>query len=385
MIIELADKFFNIYIAPGIMIALGLCFFFVSIPECRSLDSYKRSRLLMGVAFVVYGLALMVEQIVVREGGEPFGTQARLIVMAISFSQAFLFTSTLVTLLDISYFKPRRIAIEGLLLVLYLVIAFYVSSWSEDMTDVMYYVSVVLYIFLLVRYVLIFRRRFSAYVLCMENYFSDDEEKRLLWVSRLFYYSLGIGILALAYSFVPSALVSFIFLSIAVVYYTCFAIKFINYPFNFSAYKEAIEEVPDVVCCDEAVESEPAKEETMETCGNPEEPSDEDENLMCRIDDLIQKELLYKIPNLTVAMIAVKLSKNHRVVSEVISRCRGKNFKRYINEKRIEEAAALISSGWLQDHTIDALAEECGFGNRVNFYRVFKLIKGVAPTEFSVT
>lgn len=109
VLIELADKFFNIYIAPGIMIALGLCFFFVS----------------------------------------------------------------------------------------YLVIAFYVASWSEEMTAVMYYVSVLLYIFLLVRYVLIFRRRFSAYVQCMENYFSDDEEKRLLWVSRLFYYSLGIGILVL--------------------------------------------------------------------------------------------------------------------------------------------------------------------------------------------
>ena len=38
-------------------IALGLCFFFIAIPQCQSLECYKRSRFLMGITFVVYGLA----------------------------------------------------------------------------------------------------------------------------------------------------------------------------------------------------------------------------------------------------------------------------------------------------------------------------------------
>lgn len=52
---------------------------------------------------------------------------------------------------------------------------------------------------------------------------------------------------------------------------------------------------------------------------------------------------------------------------------------------RVDEAVRLISDGWLDTHTIDALAAECGFANRVSFYRVFKQQKGVAPTEFLVT
>lgn len=49
---------------------------------------------------------------------------------------------------------------------------------------------------------------------------------------------------------------------------------------------------------------------------------------------------------------------------------------------RVDEAVRLVSDGWLDTHTIDALATECGFANRVSFYRAFKQQKGVSPTEF---
>lgn len=367
-------------------IALGLCFFFIAIPQCQSLECYKRSRILMGITFVVYGLAIILEQIALKGSSRP-GVLARLIIIAISVSQAFMFTSTLVTLVDISYLTVRRIAAEGLVLLALVVSAFHVAGLGSRWADGVLYAMVAGYIVLLVRYVRLFRRRYAAYVRCMDNYFSDDETKRLQWVSRSFYCSLAVGVLALLYSFKPSALTCLIFMTVVVIYYTSFGIRFINYAFTFPLYKEAIEDAAS-----ECQDRQPAQEaDTPVLSDNAGEskavasPTQEDEQLMRDIDGLMQRELLYKEKNLTVAMVAAKLSKNHRMVSEVISRCRASNFKNYVNEMRIAEAERLLADGWLRDHTIDTLAEECGFCNRITFYRVFKRIKGVAPTEFLVT
>lgn len=386
LFIDFANTFVYVYLVPGMTIALGLCFFFIAIPQCQSLECYKRSRFLMGITFVVYGLAIILEQITLK-GSSSSGVLARLIIIAISVSQAFMFTSTLVTLVDISYLTVRRIAAEGLVLLALVVSAFHVAGLGSRWADGVLCAMVAGYIVLLVRYVRLFRRRYAAYVRCMDNYFSDDETKRLQWVSRSFYCSLAVGVLALLYSFKPSALTCLVFMSVVAIYYTTFGIRFINYAFTFSLYKEAIEDAAS-----ECQNGQPAQEaDTSVLSDNAGETkgaasaAPEDEQLMRDIDELMQRELLYKNPGLTAAVVAARLSKNHRMVSEVISRCHASNFKSYVNEMRIAEAVRLLADGWLHDHTIDALAEECGFCNRITFYRVFKRIKGVAPTEFMVT
>ena len=58
-LIRSANEVVSLFVAPGMVLALGLCFFFVAIPQCRALRGYTRSRSLMGVAFLLYGAALI--------------------------------------------------------------------------------------------------------------------------------------------------------------------------------------------------------------------------------------------------------------------------------------------------------------------------------------
>ena len=58
-------------------------------------------------------------------------------------------------------------------------------------------------------------------------------------------------------------------------------------------------------------------------------------------------------------------------------------FKAYVNGFRVSLACQLIKDGWLTQHTIDALATQCGFSSRVHFYRIFKQSTGVAPSEYA--
>ena len=54
----------------------------------------------------------------------------------------------------------------------------------------------------------------------------------------------------------------------------------------------------------------------------------------------------------------------------------------FINSHRIEYAIKLINDGYLQNYSIEALAEKSGFSSQENFNRVFKLLKKVTPSEF---
>lgn len=372
-LIRSANEVVSLFVAPGMVLALGLCFFFVAIPQCRALRGYTRSRSLMGVAFLLYGAALIAEH-VSAVGGGVGGPLARVIIISISASQAFLFTSTLVTLVDVEAFSVRRMAVEGMALLVVMAAVVAVAAEGGRYAWAALYVSVGGYVVLLAYYVVVFRRCYAVYRRRMDDYYSSDEYRWLLWVERSFYWSLGIGLLALLYSFVLSAATSLLFMSVAVAYYAFFGIRFINYAFTFKQYEDAI------ACGGAAPSGIPVPPQAPQ-----QSPTADDEQLMAAIERLMHDERLYRRQGLTVAVVAARLGRNHRVVSEVISRCGGTNFKTYVNAFRVEEAVALMASGWLHDHTVDALAEECGFASRVSFYRVFKRMKGVAPTDYMVT
>jgi len=200
----------------------------------------------------------------------------------------------------------------------------------------------------------LFRRRYRDYERRMADYFSDDERKRLLWVSHSFYAALAIGILALLYALFPTTLTCLIFTLVMAVYYAAFAIRFINYAFMFQQIEVAIT--------------------------NDHSPSNIDHTpLMSRLSALMASERLYAKPDLTIEEVAVQVGESHRTVSAAINSTTGLNYKSWVNTYRVEEAQRLIRDGYLTDHTIDALAEAVGFANRISLYRNFKKHTGQSP------
>lgn len=94
------------------------------------------------------------------------------------------------------------------------------------------------------------------------------------------------------------------------------------------------------------------------------------------------EEGLYVQPDLTIEDVAVRVGELSRTVSAAINTSMGICFKKWVNTYRVEKAKRLIAEDYLQDHVIDALAEACGFANRVSFYRAFKRLTGQSPTNF---
>ncbi|MBV6645379.1 MAG: AraC family transcriptional regulator [Cyclobacteriaceae bacterium] len=100
------------------------------------------------------------------------------------------------------------------------------------------------------------------------------------------------------------------------------------------------------------------------------------------LDQLIQGEKLFLNHSLKLSDISEKLRQNEKVISRAINEIANENFNAFINRYRIDYAIRLLLSDTHKNFTIDAIAEDSGFYNKVSFYKAFKRITGSSPTEY---
>lgn len=100
--------------------------------------------------------------------------------------------------------------------------------------------SLFFYAGILIRYVILFHRRYTDYRHRMAGYFSGDEWERLRWVRRSFCMAFLIGILALLYALHPSALTNVLITLVLATYYAVFCLRFVNYAFTFHQIEPAL-------------------------------------------------------------------------------------------------------------------------------------------------
>ncbi|MBO3697208.1 AraC family transcriptional regulator [Roseivirga sp. E12] len=103
------------------------------------------------------------------------------------------------------------------------------------------------------------------------------------------------------------------------------------------------------------------------------------------LDLLIREEKVYTISELKLKDLADELSVQPYVLSQFLNSEYRKNFFRFINDLRIEEAEHRLRSGYLVKETIAGLAYEVGFNSKSTFNRAFKSKNGLTPTEFVKT
>lgn len=114
----------------------------------------------------------------------------------------------------------------------------------------------------------------------------------------------------------------------------------------------------------------------------PDRPDEEDITLMNQVNDLIKKEKIFKDLDLTLDSLSKQMNINRNYLSKAINKTTGKNFNTYINEYRIKEAIKIMSDEKSDLISIDAIALEVGFSNRISFYQSFKKITGLTPSHF---
>ena len=107
-----------------------------------------------------------------------------------------------------------------------------------------------------------------------------------------------------------------------------------------------------------------------------------DEGEIKRKLEYLHQNKLYLDLEFNVSKCARELEMPAHHLSYFINQFYGLSFTSYKNKLRIEHAKNLIQNGFLQNNSMDALAEACGFGNRSSFSKVFKSLEGLSPSEY---
>ena len=101
-----------------------------------------------------------------------------------------------------------------------------------------------------------------------------------------------------------------------------------------------------------------------------------------RIEQLMQKDLLFKNPQLTLSDVAKNLETNVSIISKTINHGFKMNFNDFVNKYRIEEVKKAFSKDEHKKSTLLGIAFDCGFNSKATFNRSFKKNTGLSPKEY---
>ena len=98
--------------------------------------------------------------------------------------------------------------------------------------------------------------------------------------------------------------------------------------------------------------------------------------------NLMEKEKLYKNPDLTLPKLAKKLGLSTNTLSQVLNGYCGQSFYNFVNAYRLEEVVSMMHDPKFDDKSVLELLLEAGFKSKSTFNPIFKKLTGKTPSEY---
>lgn len=277
-----------------------------------------------------------------------------------------LLTYTLVILIDIDIAKLVRkklfrefILTLTLSLLFFMVIPYFHNDDNKICICLLMYLM--FYIYLLVKYTIIFKKSYHLFKKKMDNYYSGDEIERIKWINNTFNFQLIVGILIPISCFflLEESMIYFIFLIIFFAYYLYFAISLISYGFIYDRlYK-------------------PFSNSTIQELKTTKTGTVS--KLESNLVQWINQKTFTK-QGITIDETARMLGTNRNYLSKYINSTMNKTFNKWINQLRVEHSKTLMLEN--PKITINETAAETGFTDKSHFIRQFINETGKSPSQW---
>ncbi|NER12113.1 helix-turn-helix domain-containing protein [Leptobacterium flavescens] len=111
-----------------------------------------------------------------------------------------------------------------------------------------------------------------------------------------------------------------------------------------------------------------------------------DENEISKIQNLVdvffKEEKGYRRPELSLAILANEINTTTNKLSWVLNNIYKKTFYELVNEYRVEDFSQRINENAHKEFTLISIAYEVGFNSKSTFYKAFKEVKKITPSEY---
>ncbi len=209
------------------------------------------------------------------------------------------------------------------------------------------------------------------------DYYSDMENKTLLWIKTiiyiyLFFYAFWIAedLIALKIEFIKEyfARTSSI-LTLAMIYWIGYNGFSQSEIFHFAI------STPDEKDLKEPIEVQTNKEKIEQNKAHS-------KALFDKLSQKVREEKLFLQKDITIRNISQQLEISSKELSKLIKTHTDKNFYHYINQFRVEEFKCLLQTEKAGHLSLLGLSEEAGFSSKSTFYSIFKSYEGITPKQY---
>ena len=348
----------------------GILFVSVPVPKKKGLENYQISLKVLSFSFITFSIILTISLIFGLSDNSS--SLFSFVGLLISSSQALLFLTTLITLLNPGIITRSYLLRQALpllvIIVLYTFSAIFfgdprvrsIPEFIDALPNPAIIIRILLlcfFVFQLVFYSISFFREKKQFRNEIENYFSETIHLRLKWVTYAFISALLIGVLSLIWTLLPYKAFSIICPLIFIVFYFVFAIKYINYPNIYTIIMPAI----DI-----------AKQEVL-TFKN-------EAGKWAYYRDLFVQKETYLVKGITIEEMAQSINLSRNTLSSLINDNEKVNFNRWINYLRIEKAKQIMTEN--TSLPLSEIAEKTGYSDLPGFSRQFKVVTGMTPSAW---
>lgn len=369
----------SIFVSGGILFVCGLMFLFTTIPDNPLLGNYRKARYMMAGAYLI-SVAVGILEYLFQTESPPVNyiTVVQTVTLIIATSQAFLFTFAILALLEVSFSGWRYILREAVYVLVFIAAIITAYFWCSNKTfRIFHYIFTAIYTLLLVHYSFMFLKSYRLSRLRMDNYFSDMEIGRLHWIIFSFFTALAVGVMALLSSIFMSTLVAMLFAVIFNIFYIFFAVRFINYAYQFQYIEHAMNdktsEGTEIQCIMPLPKETVANNKITKIHGNT------FSQLEKRLDEWVAGKGFTK-PGITIDTLATQFGSNSKYISVYINTYKHQTFRNWINELRIGEAKILLLKH--PEMTINEIAFQIGFSDKSHFLKQFKKQTNISTSDW---
>lgn len=107
------------------------------------------------------------------------------------------------------------------------------------------------------------------------------------------------------------------------------------------------------------------------------------EEITSELIKIVSNPIFFTNPAIKIVDIANDLGYPSRAINTLLLNRIGMRFQDLLNKYRVDYVKQLIQEGRHETHTIESLGMESGFSSRSSFFRIFKDLEGLTPSDFA--
>jgi AraC-like DNA-binding protein len=339
----------------------GIIMFFFSSEQKKKLITYKRSRYIAGVIFLLYAILCFVHSNF--EWRSINKLHASAFSLLIYYMSGTLFGYSLIPLLKKDYFNRHRIMVDSVRALLFVGLIVGTLLLDDPYSKIALALSAVYFFTDMMRVSTVFVKSYRMCVADIDNYYSEYHVKN--YVDWMFKLSIFVIVYGLSFTFVVYTNTYFIgaFSFIGIFLMAYIVVSFNNYLIN--------------------VEKIDLSKDDGGTENGDKITTGVDSLVYAEIGDKLQEWVEQKRflnEGVTIVMLCADLNTNRTYLSYYINNTYNCSFRNFISELRVAEAKRLLQEDISKD--IEEIAQLAGFSSTSNFYRSFKLFENQTPVAY---